>query len=429
MKRKIYAALTGLVILTGIVFFMTSFRDFVVFMGAQIPQTDLAGDYLIGLTWAIFLGMSIFFWPIPSRHRPMLLSAWFAKCVVGLGFMLIYEYNYGIDAYWYFDLSRQLDFVPGVSIGDGAKAVVSLCWAHNQFFPASYHMMKMSFAMIGLISIYLFYLAFCEFRERERPELFYSLALFPSIIFWSTILGKDPLILLGVAIYTYGVARWNRTGKFKFLFIIGLGVAETLTVRVWMAAILLAPLGVFAMKRVGGLLGKAIFIGTLSAALYFSLDSFKEKFGIESQGDVVSQTQSLSHSWARGGSGEMAASFGGTGEMVRFLPIGIFTALFRPLPGEVRNAFGTLAGLENAVMLIFLFQSILRTRLVELGEPWVAWGVILVLVWASIYGFASFQNLGAAVRFRLQIQPILLCMLLYLRRIRSEDLLEDATST
>ena len=37
-----------------------------------------------------------------------------------------------------------------------------------------------------------------------------------------------------------------------------------------------------------------------------------------------------------------------------------------------------------------------------------------MFVWGAVYGFASYQNLGTAFRFRVQVVPILLLLGLYL---------------
>jgi hypothetical protein len=44
----------------------------------------------------------------------------------------------------------------------------------------------------------------------------------------------------------------------------------------------------------------------------------------------------------------------------------------------------------------------------------VQWAVLLIVVWAAAYGFVSYQNLGGAVRYRLQILPVLVGLLLYI---------------
>jgi uncharacterized membrane protein len=70
--------------------------------------------------------------------------------------------------------------------------------------------------------------------------------------------------------------------------------------------------------------------------------------------------------------------------------------------------FGKLASLKNSVVLIILLLVIKRMRWSELKEPIVLWAILLMIIWATIYGFVSSQNLGTAVRYRLQTLPVLL---------------------
>ena len=70
--------------------------------GHHIPQEDLITDYFMALMWAIMLSFSILLLPIPIQHKRALEIVWSAKVFVTLGIMLFYEYNYGLDAYYYF---------------------------------------------------------------------------------------------------------------------------------------------------------------------------------------------------------------------------------------------------------------------------------------------------------------------------------------
>ncbi|MGH2453071.1 MAG: hypothetical protein ACRDF5_04820, partial [bacterium] len=91
-----------------------------------------------------------------------------------------------------------------------------------------------------------------------------------------------------------------------------------------------------------------------------------------------------------------------------FLPLGVFTALFRPLPGEVSHTFGLVAGLENSVLLVLAALALTRLRLFHFRDPVLLWGVLFVGIWAILYALISYQNLGAAARFKVQILPVLL---------------------
>ncbi|MBU3967372.1 MAG: hypothetical protein KKG76_08375 [Euryarchaeota archaeon] len=401
----------------GIGLVVPGFLDIVTALSRNIPQEDLATDYFTGLVWAIVLGASILFWPIPVRDKTSLLVVWLAKSLVTLGFMLLYEANYSsLDAYGYFSAGQSLVAWGGLWIGDGTQNINNLAWLQSQVIPASYHALKVSSAMVGLIAVYIFYRAAVIFMQQENKKVFYTLALFPSVLFWSSILGKDPIILLGISMYVYGVVGWYRLKRLRYLWVIALGVIAVALIRSWLAPILLAPLLILSLQMVRGKISRIAIIALVLVAFLLSFNQFMNMFGLKNMDDLVATTNGISRSWAIGGSAQEVPEFTSISSMVAFVPIGAFTALFRPLPGDILNPFGMLAGLENLVLLIMLMLAVKRMRWNELKEPIVLWAILLVIIWAIVYGFISYQNLGTAVRFRLQILPVLLGILLYLGR-------------
>jgi len=385
-------------------------------MGHYIPQEDVATDYFIGLVWAITLGVSILAWPLPFRDKTGLLVAWVVKSLVTLGFMLLYEYNYVLDSYGYFDGTRESPYLwQGIEFG-GTLIISTLAWLHHNFLLSSYHAMKVSFAMVGLIAIYILYRAAVIFMKRENIRVFYILALFPSVLFWSSILGKEPFFLLGLSLYVYGVVGFSQSKRSRSLLMIALGIIVVASIRMWLAPILSAPLVIYILLKMRGKVSKAKIIVIVLVVCLISIYQFINTFSMKNIDDIVTTTNRISHSGAFGGSAQEVPEFTSIGSMVAFVPLGAFTALFRPLPGDVLNPFGLLAGLENVVLLVLLLRAIKRTRLEDLKEPLVIWAILLVIIWATIYGFVSYQNLGTAVRWRLQILPVLLGLLLYLGR-------------
>ena len=79
------------------------FLDWVPLLGRNIPQDDLVKDFLIGVLWAVILGVSLLVFPIPSRDKGPLLVIWIAKTLVAFSVMLFYEYKYLLDAFWIFE--------------------------------------------------------------------------------------------------------------------------------------------------------------------------------------------------------------------------------------------------------------------------------------------------------------------------------------
>jgi hypothetical protein len=415
--------------------------DLVPRLGRYIPQDDVASDYRVAFLWAGVLWLGLFFWPLAEADKRALLWLWPVKMVVVLGAMLLVESHYPTnDSFMYFATPQGEGFRwTGFAFGEGTSNIISLSWIHQQVIPDSYHAMKVSFAMVGLIGIYLLYRAAVRFLGREEIRVLYLLALFPSILFWSSIIGKDPIMLLGISLYVYGVVgvytdRSPGPRRLAYMLLLVIGVMVASLIRVWLGPILLAPLAVFVLLGARSIFARVFLImlvaGALVAAVTLTTDRFNlagDRFEVESSGDLVKTTDYLSKTAARGapeggGSSQSVTEFRDVASMAKFVPLGAFTALFRPLPGEVLNPFGFVASLENLVLLGLLLRAMGRSSWRDFRQPLVGWAITVILVWSVVYGFASTQNLGAAVRWKLQVLPLLVGVLCYLGRRRSNPL-------
>ncbi len=373
--------------------------------------------YLIGLLWALVLGASIILWPVSSQHKSALLLVWLAKIFTTLGFMLIFESRYEgqMDAVRYYHESHLSSFSwQYFEFGEGTTNFVNFSRAYLMFLPDSYHAMKVTSAMIGMIAVYIFYRAATIFIQRDEIRFFYILALYPSILFWSSILGKDPLVLLGVSLYVYGVIGWRQYGDIHYLLYGLLGVWFATFMRLWYGPILVAPLFIFFLNKKTGWMSKIIFAMIVIFSLLILSSQFSERFQIESTEDLLKQTTQISESFSQGGSGQKVEAVTSPAQMIAMMPFGMFTALFRPLPGEILNLFGLIAGFENLFLLWLLYNAIKNIEIKDLTEPVILWAIALLLIWGSIYGFVSIGNLGSAVRYRLAILPVLIGLVFYL---------------
>jgi hypothetical protein len=419
------------VLTTGLGLAVLLLLDLIPALGARIPQDDIATDYRTGFLWAVALWLSLLIWPIPKADKRALLFVWLLKMVVVLGAMLLVESHYkGNDSFMYFATPQQDGFRwPGFAFGHGTANIISLSWLHQQLIPDSYHAMKVSFAMVGLLAVYLIYRAAVRFLGREDIRVLYLLALFPGILFWSSIIGKDPVMLLGIGLYIYGVIgiyshRSPDLKRIGYGISIAAGITLAALIRVWLGPILLAPLAVFLLLALRNIFARVLVVTVVVGAFVHALSLASDTFDIETREELVEKTDHISHTAARGASDQGGSSLSVTKfqdlrTMLTFVPIGAFTALFRPLPGEVLNPFALLASFENLGLLALLLRAIKRSTWKELRQPVILWAITLILVWAVAYGFASTQNLGAAVRWKLQILPLLLGLLCYLGRQRS----------
>lgn len=377
---------------------------------------DVAADYFEGVVTALVLLMLIQFWPIPVAHRRILTLLWVIRIGVTLGMMLAFEAIYRGDMPGYYLAGKALNRpLEAFEFGNGTGNLVAITGLLATITDA-YSAMKVIFAYVGLIATYIFYRVAVISLGGERIALLYALGLLPSLLFWGSLLGKDPIVLLGIAIYCYGVAGLIVRQKMSMLVWIAVGLLIACSIRIWLGVIFVAPvIFTYAMASRTSPLAKLAFLIVAAPAFIFAMELFAEKFRIASAEELVSTTDVLATAWSQGGSAQsLQAGFDSLGSMIAFMPIGAFTALFRPLPLEIPNAFGLLAGIENAYLLSLVLIGLMRRGVGWLGTPVLLWAATTLIVWGAVYGFVSYQNLGTAFRFRVQVVPILLLLGLYL---------------
>jgi hypothetical protein len=263
---------------------------------------------------------------------------------------------------------------------------------------------------VGLIASVIFFRAWRVAIGGESLVPLWIIGVIPSILFWSSDLGKEPLILLGIAIATWGTLKlWRQPGLFPAVALV-VGLVEIFFVRQWMALIFGAAAATAFILRPSSPIMRVVALA-LAAAVGVTTTIFASAI-MESIGrqTFLEALEGISSSWAIGGSAQEAVKFSSVSDVIAFFPIGAFAALFRPLPGEISGAFGWLAGGENLLMLVLVGWA--ATRLI--GRPWsfpLVLAVALVFWWTSIYAFLSYQNLGTAVRFKLQVVPFMVAII------------------
>lgn len=377
-------------------------------------------DYAWGLGWALVLGALIAFAPVRKGDRPVLVLLWSLKIVTGLGLMLFYEtrYNDSLDTYGYYlrPVTPGYD-VPTPAFG-GVDNVYGLVWILHWIVPDSFHAVKMTFALIGLAGIYLAYRAAQAVWPRTPPALLVLLGAYPSLLFWSTILGKDPLVILGLGLAMLGFA-WMSVKHRHGALLAAAGVLVVLMVRPWIAPMAVVPAAlVAATLRWGGPTAASrarwfatAFFGPLTLLAAIALLAGETP----AMTALLARLNALTRAWAFGGSGQVPPQFTSVWSVLVFFPLGAFTALFRPLPGEVPSAFGLMAGLDGLTLLTLVAAAAVRLArrpaVRGLVDAAVLWGLAFTVCWTLLYAFLSYQNLGTAFRFRAQLLPVLLLVL------------------
>ncbi len=380
--------------------------------------TDVRADYLAGVIWAFFLGTTIYLWPVPKEHKPALLWIYTVKTLVTLGIMLAYEAYFGVDTDGYFVPGETFAY-RGFELGKGTYNVRQLSWLQLQLIPESFHAAKVGFSMVGMLAIYIFYRAAAAYLRKDDLRILYLLGFFPTVVFWSSLLCKDPIALFGMALYSYGVIGWHVRRKIYMLALMGTGILISVYTRPWYGMIMLIPFMAMVLVARMNIFRRLVLAGALLAALGFSADSLRNIFQIEDSVEsalAVRGTTAQSFAVA-GGSSFAAQEIPDSVGVALAAPAAIFTALFRPFPWEAHNPFALFLSLENMALLIVLLAVFRKARLSALKDPVIVWLLTLIAMWGMFYGLVIY-NFGALARFKMQIVPIMLGLILMLHASR-----------
>jgi len=267
------------------------------------------------------------------------------------------------------------------------------------------------------LGIWWFYRAVVVALGRPYPPAFYLLAFFPSIIFWSSILGKDPFQFLFLGLYAYGGAIWLRQGRPVAFWFIGLGIIGSFLLRPWIAILAGGSLILATLLGRCRVWQASLLLLALVPVLYFGGAQFLKDKALNDPDMVIDYAQSIPGgivSSSGGGSGGEIVDITDLKSLGAAMPWVIFSGLFRPLVFDITNPFTALVAVQNTVVLLLAVVALSHFRLAYVREPLLLWPILYSLMWAALYGLIVMANFGSGERYRLQTWPFLLMVLVCL---------------
>lgn len=272
--------------------------------------------------------------------------------------------------------------------------------------------------------------------RRALPEVnirLYAILVFflPTSLFWSSALGKDAWMLLGIGLFAAGAARLFTAQARGLVFLIAGGFATGM-VRPHVTFLLLAAFSI-AYTVARGRRGRAlspiltmVTIALIAAGAALASDPLQELLPKSEEGitAVLEQTENQS-------------SIGGSEIEVERpnspleYPQAFFTVMFRPMPYEARSATQFLSALESLVL--FAAVIVWRRRIYSavgriLTVPFLRFSVLYTLAFA--FAWSSIGNLGIMARQRVQVLPfllILICWTAYDERRSTREAFEQGS--
>jgi hypothetical protein len=283
-------------------------------------------------------------------------------------------------------------------------------------------------ATLGQLAMYK------SFREghpvQERRSLLIGLLLVPSVVFWSSGVAKEAVALAFLGGLAASAYRFSRGSFFLGAIgagLCGLGVAM-LKPYILFPFILASAVWFYSSRRNKGsmalsplYLGLAVALAVVGLA---AMGSLFPEYGVSKVGETTALQQELGQQ--AGGSsyiemGDPEAK--SLAKQLRFVPLALINALFRPMMFEARNAPTFAAALESTLLTVFVIVIVWRfkwkkVRQVVAESPTLMFCVVFLFTFATAVGLAT-TNLGTLSRYRMPMMPFYAtAVLLVYRRIR-----------
>lgn len=258
---------------------------------------------------------------------------------------------------------------------------------------------------VGVASAVVAYRIAGELAGKQAAR--YALLLtmfFPSLILWSSLNLRDPVVLLVTLAMFFGVVRLRKKPTALSLFAVILSLGLLVTFRDYMAV--MAVFGLVGSSVIGR--GRGLPTNLLIGAVLFGLAVLAyRQFGLGSEWVEAASFEAMAQqrvNMATGGSAfAVDADVSTPLRGLQFLPLGMTLFLFAPFPWQVGSTLSLMTLPEQIVWYALLPSVILggvhlvRTRLQVFGPI-----LVFLAITTSVYALVE-GNVGTAYRHRAQV--------------------------
>ena len=276
------------------------------------------------------------------------------------------------------------------------------------------HILFMCF--ISLVGWVLLTNAILKFAPAANSVLALPVLLLPSVLFWTSGVIKEPLLVLGLGVFVYGLLNYGEitiTKNLKGIALIISGAFIILTIKFFVLACLMPALVAFLLfqqkpNRIFVLLKYAgVYALLLFAA--FNISHFIPRLDLQ-QMLVNKQVHSVKEAeYFKAGSRISIPEISNSAiSILQNAPVGIWNTITRPYPWEGKNIMMLASAAENLVILAFI---LLCLRYADI-KSYRHLNLLLFLLTCSLSYFALIgictPVLGNLVRYKAPLIPIFL---------------------
>ena len=295
----------------------------------------------------------------------------------------------------------------------------------------SYMVTNLFFAMLSFAGMWRLFKFFYALYPTLHKEMAIAILYFPTVVFWSSGVFKDPICIAGIGFITYSLYKivYARESILSNSIIILIFGYLLINLKIYILISYLPCLILFlVLKNIALiknailkiLIGPAIFILVIIGVISV-IDNYKMELGMYAADDVVETIKRQQTTFAQQedyatSNFNLGVEFDGTlPGLIKIIPFAITATLFRPFIWESKKMSTLLSSLESLAIMLFtlfvffksgflgFFRTIIRDS-----------GALFSFSFAMIFGLfvgASTLNFGSLVRYKIPCLPFYLIAL------------------
>ena len=309
---------------------------------------------------------------------------------------------------------------------DFVNAVAAYFFPLVSFFDNSFLMLFIPFSLLGFAGSLLFFKTLQTVAPANRKLELYAVSFFlPNMVFWTSNLGKDSLIYLGIVLVMYGFLPKPKPPK--NIIAISLGGLLVFAVRphIFLFMLIGFLLGLLFEKRAFSLRSLLLFL-VLFASFLLTQQKILSIAGI--QPETEEEQSSSIGSYYRGGVSMVEGSsrnlnIGGsaTGAAHKFsivyFPYYLVTFLASPFLWQAKKPIQFFSAVETFIyQLMILYLCFHWKDVAKIGFIRYKYSWVLYLIVASIIVGAAETNIGLIIRQRCMVLPVIFLLFIGVRR-------------
>jgi hypothetical protein len=284
---------------------------------------------------------------------------------------------------------------------------------HHVLSFGHYYVNVIFYSFVSLFGPVAFYRVMIDLYPGKKLNVLLAVFMIPSFFYWSSGIHKEGLIFLGIALIIYHIYFANKEGRYSVKRVTGLllGLVLLALLRNFLLIILipaiLAWLVANRWPRHRVLCFSVVYFAFI--ILFFTLRYVDSRLDFPM---AVANKQRAFREMTGGNSSIPIQEINpDVLSFARSVPQAVTLSFLRPYPSDIRHLLTLAAALEVGVLLLlFLFFLFFKDPAIRLKDNLVYFCLFFGISMLLSIGF-SVNNLGAIVRYRSVVLPLLITLL------------------